>query len=183
MLVLKKFMSKKAAFTLIEIIIVITIVAFLSAAIYSGYSRLSGTYNLALATDDFGSKLSELKNKALYSGDNFCYGFMIEKSALKVVKAKFLNPVEKCTGDYEETEQLTGEDLILADVKLNGQRFDSKVITYYLPLTADTFLVGGSDLAANSVFEFKLKVRGNDRGEKVLYFLPALAQLTDTNPL
>jgi hypothetical protein len=108
---------------------------------------------------------------------------MIENSGLKVVKAKFLNPVEKCSGDYEETEQLTDEDLILADVKLNGQSFDSKVITYYLPLTADTLLVGGSNLAANSIFEFKLKVKGNDRGEKVLYFLPALAQLTDTNPL
>lgn len=183
MLVLKRLATQKSAFTLIEIIIVITIVAFLSAAIYSGYSRLSGTYNLALATDDFAGKLSELKNKALYSGDSSCYGFLIEKSTLKLVKTKFLNPVEKCSGDYEETGQLTDEDLILADVKLNGQSFDSKVITYYLPLTADTLLVGGSNLAANSVFEFKLKVKGNDRGEKVLYFLPALAQLTDTNPL
>lgn len=183
MLVLKQCTAKRSAFTLIEIIIVITIIAFLSATIYSGYSRLSGTYNLALATDNFASKLSELKNEALYSGDNFCYGLLIESSVLKVVKAKFLNPVEKCSGEYEEIEQLTGNDLVLADVKLNGQTFDSKVIAYYLPLTADTLLIGGSNLAANSVFEFKLKVRGNDQGEKILYFLPALAQLTDTNPL
>ena len=81
-------------FTLIEILVVITIAVILFAIVVSGFSGLRQSSDLTLAVDDSISFLQEARAKTLSSENNSIYGVHFETSQFVLFVGNTYNPAD-----------------------------------------------------------------------------------------
>src|SRR3989344_9266077 len=81
-------------FTLIEILVVITIAVILFAIVVSGFSGLRQSSDLTLAVDDSISFLQDARAKTLSSENNSVYGVHFETSQFVLFVGNTYNPAD-----------------------------------------------------------------------------------------
>lgn len=110
----------KKGFTIIELLVVITIIAIVSTAIVGGYNRLSTSFKANLAVDNLLSELRLLQSKSGNQSDT-CYGITQRDGDFIFVETEFIDKLRLCNTDttdiqnYSETEKI-----YLGEVKQNA---------------------------------------------------------------
>lgn len=84
-------LNKKNGFTLIELIVVFTIVVLLAAVSIGGYSKYRRSSLFGLSVDSFVLRLDELKNSSTSGGDSVCSGLSFEGENPFIYEQKFNN--------------------------------------------------------------------------------------------
>lgn len=127
----------KTAFTIIELIIVITVIAIVSTAIIGGYNRISSGFKANLAVDNLLSELRLLQNDAAKQSE-LCYGISTNaNSDLILVKAGYLDRFNLCDtqnletiSNYTESEGVSLDSVKQEATRISNDRF---LIMFYPP--------------------------------------------------
>ncbi len=143
---------ERKAFTIIELLIVITIIAIISTVTVFSYNKTRAAAELQLVTDQLISNFREVKNQVRNSSTALCSGFRIADEKIYYVEAEYLNPFLKCdkenvevVRDYDE-KNLKVVNMDVEALSISPEKID---ILYYPPLGA-TF-IPDIDLTGQSI--------------------------------
>jgi prepilin-type N-terminal cleavage/methylation domain-containing protein len=113
-------LRSRAGFTLIELIIVITVIGLISTVVVSSYNRISRGFKSTLAVDNLVSELRSLQSLSLNRQES-CYGLAVrDGQSIEFVEVPLVNEFVGC----DKQDQLIyrgnftlNEGVILAGVK------------------------------------------------------------------
>lgn len=172
-------LRKKLGFTLIELIIVIGIIAFLATAILTGYNSISQSYKFGLVADELQSQLSLQKSRVESQIEAVCFGVILNKEGIFFIKSAYKNPIQKCSPIPETPEQFGGKGLVINQIKIDGRLADS-VTYYYVPPKAQLYFPF-EQINENSIIEIEIGLKNTEKSKK-FFLVPASGYFSDLNP-
>lgn len=113
----------RAGFTLIELVIVITIIGIISTVVVNSYSRISRGFKSTLAIDNFVIEMRGLQSLALNKQES-CYGLAVrDGESIEFVEVPLVSAFEGC-GDFADFTYRKNfsldEGVVLTGVKDSG---------------------------------------------------------------
>jgi len=166
-------------FSLIELVVVISVIAQLSTIIMGGYNRTVQSYKLSLLSDEFVSQLQSLKTEVSSKNLPICKGVLVDEDGVFFVESPYLNPVEKCDKIPSKVTPFADNKLLVRGIKIDSREID-RFTYYYTPPHGDIFFPFES-INDSTVVRMLLNLKNTEK-EREVFLIPATARFTDSNP-
>jgi len=123
----------RSGFTLIEMLIVISIIGILATMSIGSYQKTRQSADVNIQIDNFIDELRILKSKASNSNTT-CYGMLITKTEIKNIQSNYVNPYTKCgnTIQVSDSSIKLNRNQILRDQQV--QPLEQINVLFYPPL-------------------------------------------------
>ncbi len=167
-------MSKRPAFTLIEMLIVVTIIAVLASLAVSSYGLANQKAKLDVLADTLVSVLKQRQNlvkngkTTVINGGSWCYGLLFDTTqagnkAVQVIQAPYVS-VSRVDADVCDMTKMEKSDFeqmnnyIISSIKKDDVAFDNLTILFKPPF-ANTVLLNDTRIlpTGSSVIDVTLK--------------------------
>ncbi len=160
-------------FTLIELVVVTTVIAILSIVVIGGYRTIMESYRLGLLTDDFVTMVNEQKRITVSKGDAECLGLLFNEQGVAAVKAPYINNLVGCD-DFAKTDiNFFEDDLILKKAQLAGEEINDFVF-YFSPPRGEVFLPKRAELLVRDEAVLQIDLALREQGKVKSIFLNLL---------
>lgn len=174
-------MLVRRGFTLIEIVVVISIIAILSIVVMQGYNRTLQRQRLSLIADDLITKVNEQRRTVSSNSEADCLGIELTEEVANLISAPFLGRFVGCDHANRAVVGPVAEGLTVKSITHNGQPAPSGLVVYYKPPNAELEFPNIELWDSGSVFELEIGV-GNGEGSRTLYFSALTGQVLLSDP-
>ncbi len=153
-------MKTKKAFTLIELLIVISIIGILSTLAVSNYSRIRSSIENQFTVDTLVQEIRRQSKLAENHQNQSCYHiyFDIEENIIQKFQTSFDARQRLCsTRDAESTNILEDSELIISEITLDNNPQETYEIIFTPPL--------GNPINTNNNLQAKISLQPEDQPE------------------
>ncbi|PJC36638.1 hypothetical protein CO046_04450 [Candidatus Peregrinibacteria bacterium CG_4_9_14_0_2_um_filter_53_11] len=125
----------KAGFTLLELIIVITVLMLVTALGLGSYGLARASLIMDLQSERLVATLNSLRDQAKTHTD--CIGVDFTNDAYpELLRQPYTNPREGCSGDIERTEFPNwSKDVVTSQLSLDGRELSTPLVIFFIPPT------------------------------------------------